>query len=182
MKVVHSVATKQQKKQQCSSRWIRSIGNYCRNRRINVVLCIKIILLYFPSAIQESIVTGIDEIDQVVTDSAYTQHLNIGAGTGRYTIKELVYQSADNTYANATTIATVQSWIPSSNTLSVTNIMGEFVDNRTIVGVTSNAQFVLANFDPMNTPSTHENYDNSFINQTSQPIINTTESNPFGGL
>ena len=131
---------------------------------------------------QESIVTGIDEIDQVVTDSAYTQHLNIGAGTGRYTIKELVYQSADNTYANATTIATVQSWIPSSNTLSVTNIMGEFVDNRTIVGVTSNAQFVLANFDPMNTPSTHENYDNSFINQTSQPIINTTESNPFGGL
>ena len=131
---------------------------------------------------QEVIATGVDDIDQVVTDSAYTQHLNVGAGTGKYSIKELVYQSADNTYANATTIATVQSWIPSSNTLSVTNIMGEFLDAHTIIGVTSNAQFVLANFDPLNSPATYENYDNQYINTTGSSITDFSENNPFGGL
>jgi hypothetical protein len=131
---------------------------------------------------QESITTGIDDIDQVVTDSAYTLHLNVGAGTGTYTIKELVYQSLDNTYANAKTIATVQSWIPSSNTLSVTNIMGTFGNTTPIIGVTSNAQYILASFDPLNTPSTHENYDNSYINTAGNAISDFSENNPFGGL
>jgi len=131
---------------------------------------------------QEVIATGVADIDQVVTDSAYTLHLNTGAGTGTYTLQELVYQSADGTYANASTVATVQSWIPKSNTLSVTNIAGVFSDNVTVIGYTSNARYTLTTFDPLNTPSTKESYDNELIQTTAQPYINTSETNPIGGL
>ena len=131
---------------------------------------------------QEVIATGVADIDQVVTDSAYTLHLNTGVGTGTYTLQELVYQSADGTYANASTVATVQSWIPSSNTLSVTNIAGVFSDNVTVIGYTSNAQYTLATFDPLYEPANKESYDNELIQTTAQPYINTSETNPIGGL
>jgi hypothetical protein len=131
---------------------------------------------------QEVIATGIGEIDQAVTDSAYTIHLNTGAGTGNYTIKELVFQSPDRTYANATTIATVQTWVPSSHSLSVTNIAGEFVDNQVIIGSTSNAQYTLATFDPLQTPAIKEPYDNKVIQTSASTYVNTSEINPIGGL
>jgi len=131
---------------------------------------------------QEIISTGNQEIDSVVTDSAYTLHLNTGAGTGNYNIKELVYQSTDGTFANATCMATVQSWIPSSNTLSVTNIAGEFIDGYNIIGQSSNAQYLLATFDPLFDPANKESYDNEIIQTTASPYVNTSESNPIGGL
>jgi len=131
---------------------------------------------------QEVISTGIGDIDQVVTDSAYTIHLNTGAGTGTYNLKELVYQSLDGTYANAYTIGTVQSWVPSSNTLSVTNIAGEFTDGQLIIGQSSNAQYTLTTFDPLNNPANKESYDNEITVTTAQPYINTSETNPIGGL
>jgi Virus neck protein len=131
---------------------------------------------------QEVISTGMPDIDQVVTDSAYTIHLNTGAGTGTYGIKELVFQSADSTYANATTVATVQSWIPHTNTLSVTNIAGEFIGNNIIIGASSNARFVLTTYDPLNSPAIKESYANSILETSGAPIINTAENNPIGGL
>lgn len=131
---------------------------------------------------QEVISTGISDIDQIVTDSAYTIHLNTGAGTGTYTLQELVYQSLDGTYANAYTIGTVQSWIPSSSTLSVTNIAGVFTDGQIIIGQSSNARYTLTTFDPLNNPSAKESYDNELIQTTAQPYINISEINPIGGL
>jgi hypothetical protein len=131
---------------------------------------------------QEVIATGIGEIDQAVTDSAYTLHLNTGIGTGTYKLKELVFQSPDNTYANATTIATVQTWVPSSNTLSVTNIAGEFVDGYVIIGSTSNARYNLVTFDPLQAPAIKEPYDNSVIQTSASTYVNTSETNPIGGL
>ena len=131
---------------------------------------------------QEVIATGVGEIDQAVTDSAYTLHLNTGTGTGTYNLKELVFQSPDNTYANATTIATVQTWVPSSNTLSVTNIAGEFVDGQVIIGSTSNARYNLVTFDPLQAPAIKEPYDNSVIQTSASNYVNTSETNPIGGL
>ena len=131
---------------------------------------------------QESITTGIQDIDSVVTDSAYTLHLNIGAGTGTYAINEIVFQSADSTYANASTIAVVQSWISSSSILSVSNIAGEFVDGQPIIGQSSGSSYLLASFDPLNTPANKENYDNEFINTSADAIIDFSESNPFGNI
>jgi len=132
---------------------------------------------------QESIATGVAAIDAVVTDSAYTLHLNTGAGNHiNYNIQEVAYQSNDGTQANATTVAVVQSWIPSSNTLSVTNIAGEFVDGQIIYGATSNAQYVLSTFDPLNAPANKENYDNELILNNAAAITNTSETNTFGKI
>ena len=131
---------------------------------------------------QEIITTGIVDIDSVVTDSAYTLHLNVGAGTGTYTINEIVYQSADGTYANASTVAIVQSWIPSSNTLSVSNIAGEFIDSQSVIGQSSRANYLLASFDPLNNPANKENYDNSYINTSADGILDFSEENPFGNI
>ena len=98
---------------------------------------------------QEVIATGVEEIDLTVTNNAYTLSLNINhvTGNGQYQIKETVYQSVDFTQNNATAVAIVQSFIPSSNTLTVTNIAGEFVDNYPIIGATSNARYNLITFE-----------------------------------
>jgi len=131
---------------------------------------------------QEIINTGTYDIDKSSTDSSYTLHLNTGTGTGTYTIQEIVYQSLDNTYANANTIAYVQSWIPSSNTLSVTNIAGEFIDGLRLIGKTSNAQYTLISFDPLENPAHLESYDNFYLANTANSIIDFSETNPFGSI
>jgi len=131
---------------------------------------------------QEIINTGTYDIDKSSTDSSYTLHLNTGSGTGTYTIQEIVYQSLDSTYANANTIAYVQSWIPSSNTLSVTNIAGEFIDGLRLIGKTSNAQYTLISFDPLENPAHLESYDNFYLANTANSIIDFSETNPFGSI
>ena len=131
---------------------------------------------------QEVIATGMPDIDVAASDSAYTLHLNVGIGTGTYTLKELAFQSPDNTYANATTVATVQSWIPSSNTLSVINIAGEFVDGTVIIGRTSNARYSLTTFNPLENPGHLEPYSNSLLQTNANTYVNVTEINPIGGL
>jgi len=131
---------------------------------------------------QEIINTGTYDIDKASTDSSYTLHLNTGSGTGVYTIQEIVYQSLDGTYANANTVAYVQSWIPSSNTLSVTNIAGEFIDGLRLIGKTSNAQYTLTSFDPLENPAHLESYDNFYLANTANSIIDFSETNPFGSI
>jgi hypothetical protein len=131
---------------------------------------------------QEIINTGTYDIDKASTDSSYTLHLNTGTGTGTYTIQEIVYQSLDSTYANANTVAYVQSWIPSSNTLSVTNIAGEFIDGLRLIGKTSNAQYTLTSFDPLENPAHIESYDNFYLANTANSIIDFSETNPFGSI
>jgi hypothetical protein len=131
---------------------------------------------------QEVIATGMPDIDVAASDSAYTLHLNVGTGTGTYTLKEFAFQSPDNTYGNATAIATVQTWIPSSNTLSVINIAGEFVDGSIIVGKTSNARYTLTTFNPLEDPGHLEPYSNSLLQSNGNTYVNITETNPIGGL
>ena len=131
---------------------------------------------------QEVISTGNPDIDSVVTDNAYTLHLVLGTGSGTYTENELVFQSPDYTYANATTVAYVQSWDAHANTLSVTNIAGEFTDGNHIIGQTSAANYVLGSYDPLNSPSIKEVYDNEYIQSSANSIIDFSESNPFGNI
>ena len=131
---------------------------------------------------QEFIATGIDEIDSVVTNNAYTLSLNLGSGTGLYAIKETVFQSPDGTSANATVVAIVQSFKPASNTLTVTNIAGQFIDTQTIIGETSNAQYTLSTFDPLDPATFSEKYDNKAISNSADAIIDFSETNPFGTI
>jgi hypothetical protein len=131
---------------------------------------------------QERISTGIFEIDDVATQSAYTIDLTLTRGANNYTQKEIVFQSNDNTYANAIVTATVQNWSNTSNTLSVTNITGEFVDGKLVIGVTSNARHTLTTFDPLADASRNEVYDNQHIFGEANTIIDFSEINPFGSI
>lgn len=130
----------------------------------------------------EVIDTGIEEIDEVVTDSSYSIDLIVGAGTGNYQLKEIVFQSSDETEANASTIAIVSSWQPLEDILRVTNIKGEFINGQQIIGSTSNARYSLSNYDELGTHPKYETYDNSLIRNNANSIIDFSETNPFGNI
>ena len=88
--------------------------------------------------------------------------------------------------SNAFTSAIVQTF--SANTggtpaeLVVTNIAGVFLDNYIIYGATSNAAFYLNTYDPLNPSVNNENYDNKYIENSANGIIDFSESNPFGSI
>jgi hypothetical protein len=130
----------------------------------------------------ELINTGVQEIDDSATFSSYTIQLNVGDGTGIYQNKEIVYQALDSTEANATVVAVVQEWNKKANTLNVTNIAGEFIPNRNIIGASSNASYVLANFDPLKDNVRDESSDNYIIENQANSIIDFSETNPFGSI
>lgn len=132
----------------------------------------------------EIIDTGIQSIDNVVADNSYTIELNIDSttGTGNYQIREIVYQAPDNTQANATAVAVLQSWIPSSNTITVTNISGEFSSNAIIIGASSNARYEIVSYDPLQDNVRTDSYDNQYIEQSAESIIDFSETNPFGTI
>ena len=130
----------------------------------------------------ELISTGVQEIDDAGTFSSYTIQLNVAAGTGTYQNKEIVYQALDSTEANATVVAVVQEWNKKANTLNVTNIAGEFVPNRNIIGASSNASYLLANFDSLKDNVRDESSDNYIIENQANSIIDFSETNPFGSI
>ena len=131
---------------------------------------------------QEIIDTGVADIDDAATQSGYTLDLNVVGTSTDYTVKEIVYQAPDYTEANATVVAIVQSWDGVANTLSVTNISGEFVDGQVIVGASSNARYTLASYDPLKDSTRNETYDNMYIEDQANNIIDFAEINPFGKI
>jgi len=131
---------------------------------------------------QEVIDTGVEDIDDVMIQSSYTLELNTGVGTGTYETREVVFQSTDNTQANAWVVALVQEWIKPDGSLKVTNIAGEFRDNVAIIGATSNARYYLSSFDPLIDSTRNEAYDNAYLFDTANNIIDFTETNPFGRI
>ena len=132
---------------------------------------------------QEIMETGIADIDDAATQSSYTIDLIVSSGNANnYIQKEIVYQAPDNTEANATAVAIVQNWTPSSNTLSVTNIAGEFTGNSVIIGASSNARFTLASYNPLKDSTRNESYDNMYIENQANNIIDFAEINPFGKI
>ena len=131
---------------------------------------------------QDYINTGVDTIDSVVQDSAYTVELNLTTGTGNYQIREIVFQSPDGTYANNTCQASVQYWNAPTKVLAITYIKGEFIDGQNVIGQTTGAVWTLSNYDLLNVVVKNDTYDNIFINAQGDMVTDFTESNPFGSI
>jgi len=131
---------------------------------------------------QEIIQTGNIDIDGIVSQDAYIIDVAVGAGTGTYQNQEVVFQAPDNTYANASVVAIVQAWSPLANVIAISNIAGEISNNSTLIGLSSNAQYVLAGYDPLNINVNNEQYDNQYIQGQAEGIIDFSESNPFGNI
>ena len=131
----------------------------------------------------EIINTGVQEIDDAVTFSTYQIDLTTSTGNGiNYQIKEIVYQAPDNTHANATATAMVQSWLPLANTLTISNIAGEFANGQVVIGASSNAQFMIGEYNPLKDNVRDDSYDNFVIQNQANNIIDLTEINPFGQI
>ncbi len=132
---------------------------------------------------QEIIDTGVPDIDMVVDNSAYTIDIRmLSGGTGNYEYKEEVYYSTDQTFANATAVGTVSEWVANTKILSITNVMGEFTANTLVIGATSNARYTISRYDPLNVDVNNETYDNLYIEQQANSIIDFSETNPFGDI
>jgi hypothetical protein len=106
----------------------------------------------------------------------------MGTGTGNYAGSEIIFQSPDQTYANATTVAIAQSWNGPTKALTITNIAGEFLDAQSIIGLTSKANYILTTYNELSIVTPKEVYDNQYINNTAGSIIDLSESNPFGSI
>jgi hypothetical protein len=128
----------------------------------------------------EEIYTGIEEIDVVNEVDSYAIEYSMSTGSGIYEAKEIVYQGPD--LANSLCRATVQFWNEQTNILKVTNIIGEFNVNTSIIGATSGASYNLSTYDALNNPQYRDAWDNKVVELESDVIIDNTESNPFGNL
>jgi hypothetical protein len=132
---------------------------------------------------QEVIDTGVEDIDEVMIQSSYTLELNLApGGTGSYAVRDVVFQSPDGTQANSTVVAMVQDWDGVDNILKVTNVAGEFSDNVAVLCASSNAEYYLASYDPRKDSTRNEAYDNAYLHDAANNIIDFTEQNPFGKI
>jgi hypothetical protein len=131
---------------------------------------------------QEIIDTGVPDIDIIADNSSYTIDYQMNTGSGNYQYKEIVYQAPDDLYANATATGVVSNWDATSNTLSLMNIAGEFQNTYPFIGASSATSRTLSNYDPLDINLHNEKYDNLYIQQQANSIIDFSETNPFGNI
>lgn len=122
----------------------------------------------------EEISVGIPDIDNTASQDAYAIELNFTMGTGNYIEKEIVTQNTNS--------GVVASWDAPNMILKITNIIGEFDQNTTVIGATSNAQYSGGAYDGMLNIQEREMADNKILQVEANSIISIEESNPFGGI
>lgn len=128
----------------------------------------------------EEITTGVEEIDDIVDLDAYSIDYTMDTGTGDYKLDEIVYQG--DTLLLSTARGTVKNWNLPNTTLSLTNISGEFSNTEIVIGSQSNARWNVSTYDPMNYSQFENAWDNKVIETELDDFIDSSESNPFGGL
>jgi hypothetical protein len=128
----------------------------------------------------DEINTGIEDIDIINEMDAYSIEYIVSSGTGNYTINEIAFQGAN--VLSSTAKGTVHGWNYPANTLTLTNISGVFSNTETIIGNSSNARYILQTYDPLNYSQKENAWDNKVIETQVDNFIDTSESNPFGGL
>lgn len=127
---------------------------------------------------QEPIDTGHDEIDNIEPDNSYIIDLQLSTGTGKYKKDEIVYQGNDS-LIDFEAKAKVKNWNSSNNILSVYNIQGVFESNVAIIGATSNASWIIGDYDPLKDGEEHRLYHNSDYQEVANTFFDRSEVNPF---
>ena len=125
----------------------------------------------------QSIDTGVEDIDVIEDTLAYSIQLQMGSGNGNYIEDEYVYVGTDETTAN--TKAKVISWNTADSILKITDVVGTFSATSNVVGNTSGAYYSL-----QTTPNTQEFINDSSANNVgfeteADSIIDFSETNPF---
>jgi hypothetical protein len=126
----------------------------------------------------ESINTGIEDIDIIEDRISYSQMFDVVEGTGNFHRNEIVYQGSN--FAASTASAEVKQWDPTSKKLEVINIRGVFASNVNVVGLSSNTIYKISNTDTLGDNSEFDLYDNKQLQDEANSFIDFSESNPFG--
>lgn len=127
---------------------------------------------------QESINTGVEEIDHVEHTLGYAIQIDVTNGSGNYYQEERVYQGASLSAATAS--ADVRDWDPITKQLQLINIIGEFTANTVLRGATSNTAYTVATSDTLGDYLEYDTYDNKIIQTEADAIVTFNEHNPFG--
>jgi hypothetical protein len=131
---------------------------------------------------QEAIDTGVDEIDQIEEDNAYTMRLNLNtSGLGNFKDGEVVYQSSTGRWSEQLAHATVGEWYKANGTMFIYGITGSFAANTTLYGNTSLAQYTVNSIaDEKNDYVKFDIFDNEDFDTGADLILDLSETNPFG--
>lgn len=127
----------------------------------------------------EIIKTGIDEIDRQIRDSYPRTRITLSTVNGKFLNDEIVYQGA-NSVANATVTAFVYDFVPNTH-IDLYAVNGTFKSGN-IIGASSSTTAV-ANIvsDTVTMDNAFEDIiDNNRIQTEAEPIIDWSETNPFG--
>lgn len=135
----------------------------------------------------EKIQTGVSDIDDNIRDY-YTRSqltMSLSTGAGNYEQDEIVFQSPDNTLANATAQAITHTWTKTagSRKLDVYRVIGTFANASNTIGATSGAYYTTSgtiNDNAFDDNAFENIIDNTRIETESDSIIDFTEVNPFG--
>lgn len=126
---------------------------------------------------QETIDVGVEQIDNIVVQEAYSVSLSMNTGSGNYEVGEDVH---DATYAAK---GVVTSWNDSTKILKVTDLIGSFANNVTVTGNTSGAVHTTTSTpDELMDPQEREMYDNKIIQTEGNTYLDLSETNPFGSI
>jgi hypothetical protein len=130
---------------------------------------------------EEEIDTGVEDIDDVAADNAYTVRLALNTnGTGIIEDEDVVYQSPDGTYAHATAHAIVKDWFKANGSLFIYDVTGSFTANANVYAKSTNAVYRLASTDDKTDYVIYDIYDNKDLDTGSNLILDLSELNPFG--
>ena len=122
--------------------------------------------------------TGIEDIDKIQYENAYSIELTTTDGTGDYVVGENVFQGAD--LSSATAKGRVASW--ENNTLELIDVVGKFVEGVNVVG-DGGASYEIdlpdnyedVELDIPNDPLS----DNIDYEKEADKVIDFSENNPF---
>lgn len=126
----------------------------------------------------ENLNTGVEEVDGVAVENAYTINLDLGTGTGTYNIGETVYQGANLAFASAR--AVISDYDPIAKKLELMDIVGTFATATNVRGASSNATYVVTTTDVLGDYAFYDQYDNKNLQTEAALFIDLSEINPFG--
>lgn len=126
----------------------------------------------------ESIDTGVDEIDEIEDRHSYAIQLDFSTGNGNFIKSETVYQGAN--LANAIAVGHVKEWDYVNTKLQLINIQGTFTAGANVRGETSNALYIIQTQDDLEDFAVYDQYDNRNIQDEANTFIDFTDVNPFG--
>lgn len=131
---------------------------------------------------QDEIDTGVDVIDTIAEENAYTMRLNLNtSGIGQFKDGEIVYQSSTGRWAEQLAHATIKEWYKANGTMFIYDITGSFSANTTLYGNTSLAQYTVNGIaDEKNDYVKFDIFDNKDFDTGADLILDLSETNPFG--